>query len=190
MSTPASSRDYVDPHPAVSTPWGPSQSAFRYGDGVIFHSTSSHGGFKLDALRNSAMPPALRLFSGWYEEDGDWARVATGFPELFTDEEKVMAERILRDWMPDAWESIYGHPLAPDQSFTRDREHFQRVNATNWVVISASRSTKYAGEIEALASIGGARDRGERRTFLVPSASYAPGRHGFVIDPQRHPRID
>jgi hypothetical protein len=33
---------------ALSTPWGASQGATIYADGVIAHSTASHGGFKLD----------------------------------------------------------------------------------------------------------------------------------------------
>ena len=37
----------------ANTPWGPSQGAVRYGEGVVFHSTSGHGGFHLSAERNA-----------------------------------------------------------------------------------------------------------------------------------------
>jgi hypothetical protein len=174
----------------ASTPWGASQSATIYAPGIILHSTSSHGGFKLDAKRNDAMPTALRLAGGWYEEDGEWARVATAFPEHFTEYELEQADRILRDWLPDAWEAMHGRTLTAQDSFTRDREQFGRDNAANWVVISASRSSTHEGQIEALATIGGARNSAERRVFLVPREAYEPGRHGYVIDPLAHPRIE
>jgi len=166
----------------ISTPWGMSQ-------GVVFHSTASHGGFKLDRARNAALPTALRIAGGFYEEDGDWARVTTGFPELFTDREKATAERILRDWEPDAWEAIYGRPLAPEESFVRDRQRFEREHVQDWVVIAAVNLDRYPGEVEAVATIGGRRDAGERRRFLVPKAEYRAGRHGFVVDLQLHRAI-
>lgn len=36
----------------VNTPWGPSQGATVYAEGVLFHSTASHGGFHLTPRRN------------------------------------------------------------------------------------------------------------------------------------------
>ncbi len=56
-------------HLPVSTPWGPSQCATRYAEGIVCHDTASHGGFHLDGERNAALHPALRLPEGWYEED-------------------------------------------------------------------------------------------------------------------------
>ena len=98
----------------ASTPWGPSQSATRYAEGILFFTTASHGGFHLDPERNAAMPPALRLPGGWYEEDVDWALVAAGYPELFTDQERRMAERALRQWIPEAWLAVHGSPAGAD----------------------------------------------------------------------------
>ena len=170
----------------VSTPWGMSQSATVYAEGVVCHSTASHGGFKLDRARNAALHLALRVRGGWYEEDGDWARVAVGYPDLFTDWEKEQADRTLRDWEPDAWEAVHGRMLTPQESFTRDRERFERDHAGDWVVIAAVRSQQHSGFVETTATIGGRRDVRERRQFLVPDAEYAAGRHGFVIDPARH----
>lgn len=171
----------------VATPWGLSQGATIYTEGVVCHSTASHGGFKLDRARNAAMHPALRIKGGWYEEDGDWARVAVGYPDLFTDREKAMADRTLRDWEPDAWEAIHGRTLTADQSFTRDRERFEREHAGDWVVIAAVRSDHHPGFVETVATIDGRRDACiARRSFLVPSDDYVAGRHGFVIDPASH----
>lgn len=170
----------------LSTPWGMSQGATVYAEGVVFHSTASHGGFKLDRARNAALHPALRIKGGWYEEDGDWARVAVGYPDLFTDREKAMADRTLRDWEPDAWEAVHGRALTAAESFTRDRERFQREHAHDWVVISAARSDRHPGFVETIAAIGGCRNGAETRRYLVPSGEYHVGRHGFVIDPERH----
>src|SRR3546814_12124586 len=69
----------------LSTPWGLAQSSEIYANGVVFHSTASHGGIKLDRARNMAMHGVLRVAGGWYEEDCEWAKVALGFPDLFTD---------------------------------------------------------------------------------------------------------
>ena len=174
-------------HMRVSTPWGMSQGATVYVDGIVCHSTASHGGFKLDRARNAAMPRALRIDGGWYEEDGEWAKVALGYPDLFTDREKASADRTLRDWYADAWEAVHGRALLPQESFQRDRERFEREHTADWVVISAIRSEWHPGYVETVATLGGLRLDGVRqRRFLVPDDEYTAGRHGFVIDLERH----
>lgn len=175
----------------ISTPWGMSQTATIYAPGIVFHSTASHGGFKLDRTRNLAMPAVLRIAGGWYEEDGDWARVAAGYPDLFTYREQASADRTLRDWYPDAWEAIHGRALSPGESFTRERDAFTRRHASDWVVVSASTSKAHPDSVEVIASIGGRRDGSPTRAFLVPAEEYAGrGRHGFVIAPDRHREIE
>lgn len=173
----------------ISTPWGMSQGATIYAEGIVFHSTASHGGFKLDRARNAALHPALRISGGWYEEDGDWARVAIGYPDLFTDREKAQADRTLRDWEPEAWEAVHGRILTAEESFARDRQRFERKHADDWVVIAATRSDRHPGFVETVAALGGRRDRDERRQFLVAKDEYVMGRHGFVIDLERHPPL-
>lgn len=177
-------------HLPVPTPWGPSQSATRYAEGIVCHETASHGGFHLDKERNTAMHPALRLSAGWYEEDGDWARVATAYPGIFTEREQRSADRILRDWLPDAWEAVYGRQLGRSESFTRDREGFARDHAADWIVISAARSPDHPGDVIGTATIGGQRANVPTRSFLIPGSDYAAGRHGFVIDTARHKPLD
>src|SRR3546814_17537571 len=88
----------------------PYTTLFRsiYANGVVFHSTASHGGIKLDRARNMAMPGVLRVAGGWYEEDCEWAKVAIGFPDLFTDYERCHADRTLRDSYPACWEDVHG----------------------------------------------------------------------------------
>jgi hypothetical protein len=64
----------------ANTPWGSSQGATIYANGVVCHSTAGHGGFHLDAAHNAKIHPALRARDGWYEEDCAWAAVAQAFP--------------------------------------------------------------------------------------------------------------
>lgn len=168
------------------SPWGASQGGSVYAEGIVFHVTASHGGFKLDDAHNAAMPAALRIESGWYEEDCDWALVAFGFPELFTAYERRIAEKTLRDAYPERWEAVHGRLLAPGESFTRDRRLFEEAHAQDWVVISASMSVSTPGLVKCVAALGGRRDRRPYRGFLVPKAEYRVGPHGFVIDEARH----
>ncbi len=174
----------------LSTPWGMSQGATIYAEGVVFHSTASHGGFKLGAKRNAALHPALRLAAGWYEEDGDWARVAAGYPDLFTDRERASADRTLRDWGPDIWEAVHGRPLLRHESLMRDRQCFLAEHAADWIVISAVRSDRFPGQVEPVATLGGKRGPVAERCFLVPCGEYEAGRHGFVVDASRHGALD
>ncbi|HEY9579489.1 MAG TPA: hypothetical protein VIR65_06450 [Rhizorhapis sp.] len=106
----------------LSTPWGLAQSSEIYANGVVFHSTASHGGIKLDRARNMAMPGVLRVAGGWYEEDCEWAKVAIGFPDLFTDYERCHADRTLRDYYPECWEAVHGRA----QSKTTGDGRFKR----------------------------------------------------------------
>lgn len=175
----------------ASTPWGPSQGAVRYGEGVVFHSTSGHGGFHLAADRNARVHPLLRNVGGWYEEDAAWAAVAFAWRDLFTGLERRQAEETLRHSWPDAWEAIQGRPLTPGESHARDREAFARDHAEDWVVISAIYSDHQRGFTEVIATQGGRRDpQSEERRFLVPSGDYKVGRFGFVIDEARHAVYD
>jgi hypothetical protein len=43
----------------ASTPWGMAQVSRRYADGIVLHSTASHGGFHLD---ESAKPAVHGFF--------------------------------------------------------------------------------------------------------------------------------
>lgn len=79
-----------NPRPLMHTPWGPAQTAHRYGPGVVFYSTAGHGGFLLDTERLAAIPRQLRALTngeqgnaGWFEEDEDWSLVALAHPDLF-----------------------------------------------------------------------------------------------------------
>lgn len=175
----------------VGTPWGPSQRTTVFAEGVEFHATASHGGFKLSATRNRDVHPQLRSKDGFYEEDAAWAIVAITFPHLFTAFERQCAERSIKDGWPDAWEKIFGTCLAAGESHVKDRRAFEAKHAGDWVVISAIRSDHHSGVTEVIATRGGRRHSHlEERRFLVPSSEYEVGRFGFVIDELRHAAYD
>lgn len=176
--------------PRVKTPWGMSQSATIYEDGVVFYSTASHGGFCLDRKHNALVHPALRAEDGWYEEDCCWAIVALTFPTLFTDYEQRCADTTIRNYYPDAWETLHGAVLNPGESCEKDRRDFERTHASDWVVISAIHSAQHPGMTECVATLGGRRKAPEQRRYLVPSDEYRVGRCGFVIDESRHRLYD
>lgn len=172
--------------PTIETPWGWPDHSVEYAEGILCHSTPSHGGFHLDEIRNAAMPAPLRNRDGFYEEDCEWAKVATAHPDLFTSYERAHAEKTLRDWFPDAWEAVHGRTLDPSESFVKDQRRFEVEHADDWVVIAASMSPDHPGMVACVAARGGSRGSRERRNFLVPNDEYNIGRHGFVIDEARH----
>lgn len=171
----------------TSTPWGPSQGATVYADGVVFHSTAGHGGFVLSPDRNRKVHPSIRVAGGAYEEDEAWAIVAFTFPHLFTAFERRAAERTMKDSFPDAWEAITGNVLGPGESWRKDERAFLAEHRDDWIVISAIISEQQSGFTEVIATPGGKRGPGtEERRFLVSSDEYRVDRFGFVIDPERH----
>ncbi|CAG0965735.1 hypothetical protein GPROT1_01161 [Gammaproteobacteria bacterium] len=173
------------------TPWGPSQGATVFAEGIICHSTAGHGGFHLSGARNTSVDSRLRKRDGWYEEDAEWAIVAITFPHLFTGFERRCAEQTLKDSWPDAWEAIFGTVLRPGESRKKDRRAFEARHAGDWVVVSAIRSQHHDGFVEVIATLGGGRGEGiERRRFLVPAGEYEVGRFGFVVDPARDASYD
>ncbi|NBZ89237.1 DUF7007 domain-containing protein [Stagnihabitans tardus] len=176
---------------SASTPWGPSQGATHYGEGVVFHTTSGHVGFHLSPERNAKVHLHSCSLAGFYEEDAAWAAVATAWPEIFTTLERKQAEKTLRHSRPDAWEAIHGRALLPGESRTRDAECFAQDHAKDWVVISAIYSDPHPGFTEVVATLGGQCDpSAQERRFLVPSKEYKVGPFGFVIDESRHAAYD
>ncbi len=171
---------------AASTPWGSSQGATIYADGIVFHDTAGHGGFHLSAERNEKIHQTLRADGGWYEEDECWAIVAIHFPHLFTSFERRCAERTLKDSWPDAFERIFGRILGPGESRERDRIAFEKQHAGDWIVVAAITSEQEKGFVECIATRGDKRGHVEERRFLVPSTEYRVGQFGFVIDEARH----
>ncbi|MBY2918441.1 hypothetical protein HF206_30730 [Rhizobium leguminosarum] len=174
----------------ASTPWGRAQVSRQFADGIVLHSTVSHGGFHLDENANAAVHALFRNDGEFYEEDCEWAKVAHAFPQLFTAYERRLADRTLRDTYPDAYERVMSVTLKDGQSHIRDRQEFEKRHRNDWVVIAALNSDHKPGFVECIATLGGIRGETGERRFLVPGADYVSGRHGFVIDPLKHEAYD
>ncbi|WP_342774490.1 DUF7007 domain-containing protein [Peteryoungia ipomoeae] len=172
----------------ASTPWGRSQLAMIYAEGVVSHSTSGHGGFHLSPDRNLLVDASVRSAGGWYEEDCEWAIVALTFPDIFTGYERRCADQIGKDTFPAFWEKLRGRQLGPGESRSKDRATFERNHAGDWIVISAIASSHHTGMTEVVATRGGKREfNQEERRFLIPDADYSNrSSFGFVIDLDVH----
>ena len=173
---------------AVSTPWGGSQLATIYAEGIVSHSTSGHGGFHLSSDRNPLVDVSVRNAGGWYEEDCEWAIAALTFPEMFTGYERRCAEEIAKNTYPTFWEKLRGRQLEPGESRSRDRANFESTHAGDWIVISAITSSHHTGMTEVVATKGGKREFSqEEQRFLIPDVEYSKrGSFGFVIDLRVH----
>jgi hypothetical protein len=174
----------------ASTPWGMAQLSRQFADGIVLHSTASHGGFHLAENANATIHALYRNDTEFYEEDCEWAKVAHAFPHLFTTYERRLADRTLRDYFPDAYERVMGVILNCGQSHMRDRQEFESVHRNDWVVIAALNSDHQPGFVECIATLGGIRGETGERRFLVPGSDYVIGRHGFVIDPVKYEPYD
>lgn len=174
---------------STETPRGEAQTTDVHAEGVAFHSTASHGGFKLDTERNALVHPLWRN-DGFYEEDCEAAIVIVTFPELFSAEIAAAAHKTAKNWFPEAYEQIFGVTLRPGESITKDEQDFRRQHAEDWIVISAITSQHRPGFIECVATKGGVRGRDSEHCFLVPATEYRQGRHGFIIDRARHAPYD
>jgi len=173
------------------SPWGEVQHAESYNDDatIVSVSTASHGGIWVAPELNANIHYTIRNNDGWYEEDCEWSIVALTFPQIFTDFERDIAEGLLRDYYPDAWEYLYNRKLQPSESRKRDEELFQKTHANDWIVISAVSSSYHEGMVEVVATLGGYRsENAQEKRFLVSSNEYQTrGSFGFVINLEKHP---
>lgn len=174
----------------ASTPWGMAQLSRQFADGIVLHSTASHGGFHLDENANATVHALYRNNTEFYEEDCEWAKVAHAFPQLFTTYERRLADGMLRDYFPDAYERVTGTILNGSQSHMRDRQEFESRHRNDWVVIAALNSDHKPGFVECITTLGGIRGETGERRLRVPRSDYSIGRHGFVIDPLKHQSYD
>lgn len=174
--------------PNRHTPWGMSQDAEEYADGIVSVSTASHGGFLLSQEKNELIHPCWRNEAGAYEEDCCWAIVAFHFPALFTPYEKASVERTLKAWMTDEWETVTGITVSDAESPTRRAAKFREVHRNDWVVRSAVNSRNFPGMVEVTARVEATR---KEAIFLVSSDEYAsvPPTE-FVADPTRHHTLE
>ena len=75
-----------------NTPWGVPDGVTDIGDGILFVSTPSHGGYYVPHHLLPMIAPSWRAFAAkwshgmgdqWYEEDCAWAGVCLAFQHLF-----------------------------------------------------------------------------------------------------------
>lgn len=102
--------------------WGKIDHLEEITDGIWWVSTPSHGGILVDGVHNRQIPGYMRDVEGSYEEDCDWAIVATVFGDYFTEKQRRHARNILRDWNPKMYEQFYGVTLGPGLSYIKDQE--------------------------------------------------------------------
>ena len=178
---------------ATQTPWGTSESSTVLLPGIVFHTTARHGGIKVDGTLNDRIPPYMRNDSGWYEEDVDWAIVATVFPEAFNEEGREQAKRMLRNWNPWAYELFYGEKIPPGKSYVKEEAKFEYEHRDDLVGIAAFGSWHPRvpeGMVGVIASPGGRRGEPGEKSFLVPAWEYDErATFGFIIDPERHEQV-
>ena len=172
-----------------TSPWGVVDHATRLGPGAWQVSTPGHGGVRLSRARNAAMPDALRLAGGWYEEDAEWALVALAFPELFgADAAKVDAR--VRDDFPDRYEAHTGERLTPERSrvvAARVRAH---ENRDRFVTRSAFGDWATFVPPGMVGVVAERASDGATQWHLVPAAEYETrGGGAFVVDEARHERV-
>ncbi|HUV68843.1 MAG TPA: hypothetical protein VMW15_04220 [Terracidiphilus sp.] len=178
----------------MQTPWGPSQECKSCGDGLVFVSTASHGGFYVPPEMLAQMPEYFRRNNGWYEEDCEWAMVVISFPSRFSEKETVDASGTLQNWFPDLYERHFAVRLLPGESYKRDQALFDEENKDKLVATCAWgdwHKQVPADMVGVFATKGGSRnperDNSTDRYFLVPAAEYEARAHfGFVVDPSRH----
>jgi hypothetical protein len=174
----------------TSSPWGQVQNCRELAPGIWKVDTARHGGLKLSATRNRQVPAYMRQPGGWYEEDCEWAIVATVFEAKLPPGLTADARRTLRNYFPDAFEEWTGVKLVEGESFKRDEHNFAIDNENNFVVRSASGD--WADWVPA-GMVGCTAKRGiddVTKSFFVPADEYAArGSHGFVIDLTRHKEV-
>lgn len=190
----------------MHTPWGVSQTTKVLAPGIIDVSTAGHGGIHLDEERNALVPPYMRSVDGWYEEDVDWTIVAAVFPQAFSPKLQASAEEIMRNWLPEIYETFYKRKLSPGESFKRDEANFLAKHKNDYIVMAAfgpgQPGIKFEipkGQVLVAAGRGGRRGPEahyaypeDTAYFLVPKAEYGDkgGPFGFVIDESRHRKVD
>lgn len=85
----------------MNTPWGFSDFKQVYAKGIVFYSTPSHGGFKIDKHLNDRLPDKYRNNDGWYEEDCEVIKVILSFPYLFKPSQVEYAQTSFSFWYND-----------------------------------------------------------------------------------------
>lgn len=178
--------------------WGDVQSRTLLAPGITSVSTASHGGILVEKQLNLLIPEYMRSSDGAYEEDVDWSIVATVFPHAFTKDQRERAKEIFRNSIPMAYELYYKEVIPPGKSHAKDEIAFKALHKNDYINMAAWGDWNPQVPKDHVVVFAG---RGGRTVdykypkdtayFVVPADEYDErGAHGFVIDEERHPRID
>lgn len=178
--------------------WGAVQQSKVLAPGILSVSTASHGGMLVEKQLNLLIPDYMRSSDGAYEEDADWSIVATVFPHAFTKEERARAKQILRNSIPMAYELYYKEVIPPGESYVKDEMAFKILHKNDYLGLAAWgdwHSQVPPGQVVVFAGRGGRtadyKLPKDTAYFVVPADEYDEhSPYGFVIDEERHPRID
>lgn len=127
----------------ASSPWGSIQQADRLAAGIWSVMTASHGGILLSDERQEAMPEALRLDGGIYEEDCDWSLVVLAFEDelaandVFSAAQIQLARDTARCWHPDQYEAHTGEPVPENTSHILKTRNAYRAALGHYCTTSA-----------------------------------------------------
>jgi hypothetical protein len=171
-----------------NSPWGTPQTCDLIAPGIWFVSTPSHGGYKLDPVRNAKVPEAARRRGGWYEEDCEWVIVALVFPEVFSAVARMRALPIAKNWMPDEYTVITGKTVTTEESQKLRRREFERESHDKFVVRAAWGDWEPRVPKGMVGVLARRASTGEEAHFLVDAIEYANRKFDFVIDEARHTR--
>lgn len=180
------------------TPWGNSDSQKVLAPGILELSTPSHGGIKVEKELNLLIPEYMRASDGFYEEDVDWAIVATVFPHAFSRSQREEAKNTLRNSVPMAYELYYKEVIAPGKSHVKDEIAFKAIHKNDYIGMAAWGDWHPQVPKDQVVVFAG---RGGRTSdykypkdtayFVVPAEDYADAPLGnFVIDETKYERID
>lgn len=187
-----------------SSPWGPIQHVTHHGEGIAQVDTDGHGGVKLSAARNRAIPAAMRSRSGWYEEDCEAAVPMWHYPDEFADERRnaerirQFAESSLRDWHPDDYEALTGREATEENSRTRAHrarersvQQHRKAHSDEFVTLGAGSDNRHHSWAPDGYAVCEARmdDTGETGHYLMDKSDViTDGMYGqhVVVDPNRH----
>ena len=166
------------------TPWGQADHVSALADGIWVVSTPGHGGVKVDRSRNAGIHPAWRKAGGWYEEDIEALIVLITFADELNKEDKLQDFlEEARNWMPDAYEKVFDVVVTEEQSYIRRRDNFNKANAENFVVVSASGSWHETVPEGKVGVIGRRRSDGIEKSVLVDAEKYETrNSFGYVLE--------
>lgn len=175
------------PRPQSSI-WDTIQEAEEILPGIWSVSTASHGGFILSGARQEAMPDALRIEGGSYEEDVNWSHVVLVFDAEFRAHSKLpaayldLARDCVRCWHPDAFTAYTGEPVTEEESYILKRRRAYRAYIGELCVTAAWGSwadwvpegkTGVVGSVvRSVDHLGHATYDGTRQYALVDAGAY------------------